>query len=138
MMMPIVRQLRELDSYDSRGAPVLSMYITTDPEVRPPGQPGSDAERSIAALGDGLPAALQADLAEELDVIRDYLGSMVAAPRGIALFSCARRSFFRVVRLPVPVRLSAYWQDDAQTRPLREAADRAWGESCDEELSLCP
>jgi hypothetical protein len=137
-MMPIGRQIRELDSYDSRGAPVLSMYITTDPDVRSPGQSEFDAERTIAALGAGLPAPLQADLLEELDVIRDYLGSMVAVPRGIALFSCARRNFFRVVRLPVPVRLSAYWQAGAQTRPLREAADRAWGESYDEELSLCP
>jgi hypothetical protein len=127
MIMPIGRQLRELDTFESRGAPILSLYITTDP-----GSCGREALQQkvrslIGELGVGLSEGGRADLACELDVIRDYLNSMVAAPRALALFTCTRRRFFRVVRLPVDVQTGAWLQPHAETRPLREAADRAWG-----------
>jgi hypothetical protein len=127
MIMPIGRQLRELESFESRGAPVLSLYITTDPGTGGREMLQQEIRSLINELGAELTEGARADLACELDVIRDYLNSMVAAPRALALFTCTRRRFFRVVRLPVQVETRAFLQPNAETRPLREAADRAWG-----------
>jgi hypothetical protein len=127
MFMPIGRQLRELESFDGSGAPVLSIYLTTDPATHARGQLQWEVRRLVEALGADLPASARADLAGELAVISDYLNSMVAPPNALALFTCTRRTYFRVVRLPIAVQSCAFWQDKAETRPLREAADRAWG-----------
>jgi hypothetical protein len=127
MFMPIGKQLRELESFDGSGAPVLSVYLTTDPAKHGRGQLQWEVRRLVEALGADLPAPARADLAGELEVISDYLNSMVAPPHGLALFTCRRRTYFRVVRLPTTVQPCGFWQDRAETRPLREAADRAWG-----------
>jgi hypothetical protein len=135
MFMPIGTQLRELESFDSSGAPVLSLYLPTDPLHHDQAWLQRELQQLMLALGADLPPAARADLAVEMDGVRDYLSSMVAVPQALALFSCSRRRFFRVVRLPVPVQPCAFWQERPQTQPLQEAADRAWGTIFERDLA---
>jgi hypothetical protein len=112
------RQLRELELFDSIGAPVLSLYL--------PVSPGSSADaltvatRLVRALGADLPESSQADLAREMELVRDYVGSLVAAPRSLAIFCCRRRGFFRVIRLDEAVEPTAFWQQSVHTGRLRQ------------------
>jgi hypothetical protein len=126
MVLSIERQIRDLEAFDSRGAPVLSLYLpAADGRLRE--EIVQDAMKLFNRLASELSPEQRADLDMERESVRDYLGSMVAPPLGVALFSCSRRRYFRVVRLPVPVPRAVFWSPDAATRPLREAADRAWG-----------
>ncbi|HSJ25708.1 MAG TPA: hypothetical protein VK929_13620 [Longimicrobiales bacterium] len=114
------RLLRELDLFDSAGAPVLSLYLPVESET------GLDmltrATRLVRSLATDMPEAAQADLARELEEVRDYVGSLVAAPAGLAIFCCARRGFFRVARLSERVHEYACWQPEPETGPLRQVA----------------
>jgi hypothetical protein len=125
MIRPYEHQLRELQSFDGRGARILSLYLRTSPAA---GDAAALREQ-VYALSRGLrremSEAQQVDLEADLDVVRDYLGSMVAPPPAVALFTCARRHFFRVVRLPCDVQPEARWSHDADTAPLRRLAERA-------------
>lgn len=111
------RLLQELETFDSAGAPVLTLYVPVEAED------GLDvlarAMRLVRPLAADLPEPVQADLAREVDMVRDYVGSLVAAPRGLAIFCCRRRGFFRVARLDEPVEAYACWQPDPETAPLR-------------------
>jgi hypothetical protein len=115
------RQLRELETFDSIGAQVLSLYLPVEAD------PGFDlvtlATRMVRALGADLDEAGEADLVRELDVVRDYLGSLLAAPRSLAIFTCSRRGFFRVFRLDSYVEPQACWSGRAQVGQLREALE---------------
>jgi hypothetical protein len=124
MMKPYEQQLRELQTFDGRGARVLSIYLRTSSAA---GNAAALREQLYAlarGLRSGMTEAQQGDLEADLDVVRDYLGSMVAPPPAVAIFTCVRRRFFRVVRLPCDVQPMAQWELDPATDPLRELADR--------------
>jgi hypothetical protein len=118
MISPIEKQIRELDSFPGRGAYVLSLYLSTGPAV------GGHAAviEQLQALTHPLWAALherqRVELETELAAVRDYLGSMVAPPVAIALFSCSPRRYFRVVRLAREITPAAHWSLTTQTGPL--------------------
>jgi hypothetical protein len=124
MIRPYEHQLRELQSFEGRGARILSLYLRTSPAA---GDVAALREQ-VYALSRGLRGemseAQQVDLEADLEVVRDYLGSMVAPPPAVALFTCARRHFFRVVRLPCDVQPEARWGFNAETAPLRRLAER--------------
>jgi hypothetical protein len=116
MLPALTRQLRELEMFDSIGAPVLTLYLPVDA--------GADllmlGSRMVRMLAADLPEAAQADLARELELVRDYCGSLLARPRGLVIVSCRRRGYFRVVRLDEPVTAAAFWQPAPHTAMLRE------------------
>jgi hypothetical protein len=125
MIRPYEHQLRELQSFEGRGARILSLYLRTSPAA---GDAAALREQVYAVsrgLRRDMSEAQQVDLEADLDVVRDYLGSMVAPPPAVALFTCARRHFFRVVRLPCDVQPEAQWDFAAETGPLRRLAERA-------------
>jgi hypothetical protein len=119
MIRPFENQLRELHSFDGRGARILSLYLRTCPAA---GDTAALREQ-LFALARGLRSEMtegqKVDLEADLDVVRDYLGSMVAPPAAVAVFSCTRRHFFRVVRLPCDVNPEAHWDFTPETTPLR-------------------
>jgi hypothetical protein len=117
------RQIRELEGFSGRGAAVLTVYLNAGPAARRATLQES-VERLVQPLAARLDQAGRTDLREEVAVIRDYLGSLMCAPEALALFSCGRRRFFRVVRLPVEVTPAASWAEQPDTAQLREAADR--------------
>jgi hypothetical protein len=122
MVKPYESQLRELHCFDGRGARVLSLYLRTCPAA---GDTAALREQ-LYALARGLRSemteAQKVDLEGDLDVVRDYLGSMVAPPAAVAVFTCARRGFFRVVRLPCDVQPAAHWDFAVVTTPLQQVA----------------
>jgi hypothetical protein len=79
----------------------------------------------VRSLATDMPEASQAELAGELELVHDYIGSMITPPASLVIFSCCGRSFFRVVRLGMPVEPSAWWEPLAHTRMLRELATDA-------------
>jgi hypothetical protein len=118
MFNPYETQLRELRSFDGRGARVLSLYLRTHPAA---GNAAALREQLYAlarGLRSGMTEAQQGDLEADLDVVRDYLGSMVAPPSAVAVFTCVRRRFFRVVRLPCDVQPEAHWTPEPVMVPL--------------------
>jgi hypothetical protein len=124
-MISLDRQLRELNDFDGRGCYILTVYLHTDPLVITPDEIEGQVEGLVASLSAGLEPAARDALGAELSAVRDYLTSMIAPPAGIAIFSCTRASFFRIVRLPVEVAPAAYWARWAHVIPLLDAGDRA-------------
>jgi hypothetical protein len=135
-MVAFNRQLRELTEFDSRGAGVLSLYLVTDPRLVDDVGLDTEVNRVAEALKSGLEPEQRAALEEELMTVRDYLGSMLAPPTAVALFTCTPRHFFRVVRLPAPVTPAAYWAQWAHLSGLAAAH----AQQADEEqvLSVSP
>lgn len=118
----VERQLRELESLDSAGAPVLSIYLPVRGDT--PDDLLVRATRLVRGLAVDMPEAAQADLASELEVIRDYLGSLLAAPASLVLFTCSRRGLFRVFRLDHEVNAAASWALRPELGRLRQALER--------------
>lgn len=125
-MSSLDRMLRELAGFDAHGAGVLSTYLHTDPAAGGAG-PDAELDRMAGALAEDLDETQRRRLQEELAAVRDYLGSMIAPPVSVALFTCTPLRFFRVIRLPVRVSSAAYWASWPQVRTLREALARMPG-----------
>lgn len=121
MSAVVERQLRELESLDSAGAPVLSLYLPVRGEA--PDELLVRAARLVKDLAADMPESAQADLASELEIIRDYLGSLIAAPASLALFSCSRRGLFRVFRLDHEVDAAVWWTPRPEVGLLRHAVE---------------
>jgi hypothetical protein len=123
-MKTIDRQLRELDEFDARGAGMLSLYLNTDPRSYDESAIDAEVDRMAAVLRDELAPLLRERLDEELEAVRDYLGSVIAPPIGLALFTCSPRHFFRVVRVPEPVTPAAWWAQWPHVAGLCDVAER--------------
>lgn len=103
------KQLRELTDFDPRGAGVLSLYLHTDPLQLEPAGIEDQVTRVTNALKDGIDPTQWRDIDDELIAVRDYLGSMLSPPTGLAIFTCTPRHFFRIVRIPAPLAPAAFW-----------------------------
>jgi hypothetical protein len=124
--MSVEKQLRDIDAFLGNGAAVLSMYLNAGVGVTNDALQES-VERLVGPLRQQLDDEDATDLRLEVAVVRDYLDSLVCAPAALALFTCTRRRFFRVVRLPMAVVPAAYWTQRPETGVLREAAARMSG-----------
>ncbi len=119
--------VRELVEYDSKGSPVVSLYLNVDGSIRSPikyAEVLHQLVRSVrteqAALGadETACAALDADLAE----ITRFVGAEFNREswRGLALFSCRDQGFWRAFRLPHAVADTVQVCHRAYVRPLVE------------------
>jgi hypothetical protein len=138
-MRPFDSQLSELGSFRPRGARILSLYLRTNPVAVDTPAVMEELHGVVRGLRGSLDATGLEQLDEDLSAVRDYLGSMVAPPPAVAIFTCASRRFFRVVRLPLDVAPAVYWADEAVTAPLLDAvrrADQAFGARLTETVPL--
>jgi hypothetical protein len=124
-MRPFDSQLHELGSFSPRGARILSLYLRTNPAAVDTAAVMEELHGVVRCLRRSLDATDLEQLDEDLSAVRDYLGSMVAPPPAVAIFTCAPRRFFRVVRLPLDVAPAVYWSDEAVTAPLLDLVRRA-------------
>lgn len=124
MVRPFDAQIRDLQDFDSRGSRILSLYLRTSPAAGDTPALIAQMYGVVRALRDGLPHHARAELDADLEMARDYISSMIAPPAAVAIFTSARRNYFRVVRLPIDVQPSVHWSPLPETAPLRRLARR--------------
>lgn len=124
-MMQFDRQIDELCTFSGRGTRVLSLYLRTHPAAVDTPALMEQLRAVVRGLHGHLDDVQRSQFDEDLDIVRDYLGSMVAPPPAVALFTCAPRRFFRVVRLPLDIQPAVYWSESPEVEPLRALAERA-------------
>ncbi len=97
--------IRTLAGFDSRGEPVVSLYLDVDGSRRVrPGDYQRQLERLVSQARTADPRA--GAVAEDLARIESYVkgGLDRSRVRGLAVFSCSAAGWWEVVELPVPVR----------------------------------
>lgn len=124
-MLSLEKQISELNTFDPRGANVFTLYLHTDPLEFARDELLQQLARATDPLLEDLPPHSRAALEVEIEAVRDYLGSMIAPPPAVALFTCVQRHFFRVIRLPVAVDTSAFWAPWTNVVTLLEVERRA-------------
>jgi peptide subunit release factor 1 (eRF1) len=109
--------LRELAEFNAQ-APVLSLYLNTDPSM---GNADAHRKRARSMIKDiNLPQDLET-INRYLDHEHDWSG------RGMALFSCASKGFFKTYSLAVPVRSMVHIGDRPSVKILADLLDNYGG-----------
>ncbi len=109
--------LRELLDFQS-DAPVLSVYLSTDPSE-------GNADTHIRRLRSMLK---EINLTEEIQAVERFFSSQYNwAGRGVAVFSCVPKNFFRAYPLAVPVRNLIHISDRPSVKPLASLMDNYGG-----------
>ena len=109
--------LRELLDFVA-DAPVLSIYLNTDPSE-------GNADTHIRHLRSMLK---EINLTHEIQAIeRFFVNEYNWAGRGVAVFSCSPKNFFRAYPLAVPVRNLIHISDRPSVKPLAALLDNYGG-----------
>lgn len=109
--------LKELVSFRSEQAPVLSVYLNVDPT-----QQGSDQQRLV--LRSLLRSVADHAAHQDIQAVERYLD--LEHPwqgKGVALFSCQAMGFWRAYPLAVPVENQAYVSHRPYIKPLTDVLD---------------
>lgn len=118
-MLPIENQIIDLERFDTRGAPALSLYVHTDP--------ARDSGRNMSAQLDALLQSVRSGVADDRDIVASIASNFDAAlaaisaipkPRAVAAFACATRGFATAVPLRFAVVPEAFWDDHLHLQPL--------------------
>ncbi len=119
-MLTAEQVVNDLKDFDARGTHALTLYLSTDPSR----EAGANLDAQLADLLRpveerllGLPAQRRA-LDEDLAAVRAYLARLEAFPRGLAIFSCAARGFFRALPAAVRFRPGVSWGEHFDLRSL--------------------
>jgi len=109
--------LRELLNF-SAAEPVLSLYLNADPTI-------GNADFYRLRLRNMLK---QVSLSEDVSAVeRFFNGEYDWTGRGVAIFSCARRGFFRAYPLAVPLPDQVYIGDRPAVKPLAQVLNAFGG-----------
>ncbi len=124
-MLPIETVVAELERIE--GAPALTAYLRTDGFRGVRAEPGAALAALLEPVRRRLPwRGPEAEgLQAEARALEAELPSVVLGQRGVALFSCSRRGFFRSVPLDVPIAAAAQWGERFALKPLSSALERA-------------
>jgi peptide subunit release factor 1 (eRF1) len=106
--------LNSLIAFDSAGAPVLSLFLTVDPTHRTKYQSRLHL-KDLLKNSNSDPGRVSEDIARAADYLQNEYDWQA---EGLAIFSCAPKKFWQVVRLPVAVQDSASVTDHTYLRPL--------------------
>lgn len=118
-MLPIEKQILDLERFDTHGAPALSLYVHTDPF--------RDSGRNMSAQLDALLESVRSGVDDDRDIVASIgknfdaaLGaiSSIPKPRAVAAFACAMRGFATAVPLRFAVAPEAFWDDHLHLQPL--------------------
>ncbi len=123
-MLPAEKVVNDLRTFDAHGTPALTLYLATDPsrDTSPSAQFAELLRPLKERLGEG-PAGEQQRrlLSADVEVVKEFLGGLDAAPRGLAIFSCAELGFFRALPAAVRFRPGVSWGEHFDLRPLLAA-----------------
>ena len=110
--------LRDLVGFTIGNEPVLSVYLNTE-------QTGGTSDGGKLRLRNMLKAI---NLPEDVDAVERYINlEYHGSGRGVAVFSCASRSFFRAYPLALPVRDMYHIGDRPSVQPLLDLFDNYGG-----------
>ncbi len=122
-MLPVEQVVNEVKAFDGNGANSLTLYLAgslhrdasamLEPQL-------TDLVRRVEARSLD-PARARTALEADLRAMRDYVARLDTTPRGLALFSCAERGFFRAVASAVRFRPRVSWSEHFDLRPLLAA-----------------
>jgi peptide subunit release factor 1 (eRF1) len=123
-VLPIERDIVDVERFDTGGAHALSLYLDTDVSR----EAGRNLKAQLAdALGEAIDSASEPDAADRIaaaaDVALERIQSVQPAPRAVAAFVCPERQFVRAIPLPAPTDRSAYWGTELRVRPLLAMLD---------------
>lgn len=124
-MLPIEKEIRELEQFDCRGARALTLYVRTDPAR----EDGRNLPAQLAALLQPIRDSLLDDpvllsaFQRDVDTAHAELFSMRPPPRAAALFVCTARLLAYVVPLRFPVIPQACWDNHLHLKPLLAQMD---------------
>lgn len=124
-MLPIESVLAELGRFD--GAPTLTVYLRTDSFRGVPLQLAAALAELVEPVRSQLPWRGQeaAAFEAEVRVVQDRLASVLPGQRGMAVFSCSRRHFYRALPLEVAIPATVRWGGRFSLKPLQAALERA-------------
>lgn len=124
-MEPIETTVRELERFDGRGWPVLSVYLLTDPSTAPGRNLDAQLDGIVRPLAEQLAGDPSAgtQFAQEVAAVERFLAMLDTPPRSLAIFSSTPRGFFRALRLPVQMAPQAFWGPTPHLRPLQAVLD---------------
>jgi hypothetical protein len=116
-------QVRELERFDSGGAPVLSVYLDLDEPrliTRAYEIAFEDLVKEAAA---GLDESQRDGLAAEAARVQSWFTSTEVKGRSLTLFSCSARGLWQTYSLRVPMRDHLAYRPNPDVAPLLNAMD---------------
>lgn len=119
-MLPVEQVVNDVKAFDGHGAHTLTLYLAASPtrDATAALEPQlTDLVRRVEARSLD-PAAARHALEADLVLVRSCAARLGTSPRGLALFSCAQRNFFRAVSSAVRFRPRASWSEHFDLRPL--------------------
>ena len=108
------KELQELTSFTSSGAPVLSLYLDTDLSQQSKENRKLVLRDSLERVKDSAAAEDVAKVETFFDLEYDWQG------KGVALFSASRSGFWRVYPLAVPIQSEAHTGERPYVKPLAQ------------------
>jgi peptide subunit release factor 1 (eRF1) len=122
-MHSLEKTVDDLHRFEGGTDRVLSLYLSTDPSSGPGRNLRAQVTAALRPLFNGLNADEVEALEAEAAVAREYVRSMGARPRGLALFSCVPAGLFHAVHLPVRPTPEARWGRRPDVLPLLAIMD---------------
>lgn len=126
-------QVREIASFESEQVPVTSFYLDVDARERTPGTCIVHALgllRELRSVSLNMSETRRAAIDEDREIIRSYVARDLARSvdrsndRGIAIFSCRRQGFWRVVTFPAHVEDSIHAGCSPNLLPLIDVLNK--------------
>lgn len=108
-MRSLEKAVDDLHRFEAGADRVLTLYLSTDPTSGPGMNLRAQMTAALRPLFGGLDADDVAALESEAAAAREYVRSMDARPRGLALFICSPAGLLRAVHLPVRPTPEARW-----------------------------
>lgn len=110
-------ELQELTSFESKGSPVLSLYLNTDLTQQPKEQCKLVLRNLLGMVGDSASDKDVAKVERFFDLEYDWQA------RSVALFSSADQKFWRVYPLALPIESGVHTGDRLYLKPLTQLFD---------------
>src|SRR5690349_211144 len=107
-MLPVERDLLEIERFDPQGESALSVYLDLGP-ARGPSDTDTRLARLLGPIVDRLDGSEAPALEAAAEMARKGIRSLDRVPRGLAVFASVEPRFLKVVPLPGVVEPKARW-----------------------------
>jgi peptide chain release factor subunit 1 len=118
-------QLERLASFESKQAPVVSLYLNLQPDAQGRDRFEPFLKKELAErIRTFLPGPERASLERDAERVRDYLATVPSSLNGLALFACSKEELFEPIELAAPIaEHRLFVTDRPQLYPLARIID---------------